>query len=178
MSSRESSAASYVILGLLETYGFETTYQMKQFIEVSIGFFWPFPHSQLYSETRRLERDGLITVEVEATGRRRKVLHITDEGRAVLRRWQTEPVDVTTEIRDLGLLKLFLSRPTDREQLVSLADRQVELHRHMLEMYAGLDRSDDAARNLGYKTLELGIAYERIAIEFWQSVIDDVGGDT
>lgn len=173
MSSRDSSAASYVILGLLETYGFETIYEMKQFIEVSIGFFWPFPHSQLYSETRRLEKEGLITVEAEETGRRRKVLQITDAGRTVLRDWQTESVDVTTEIRDLGLLKLFLSRPTDGEDLAALASRQVELHREMLGVYRRLADEYQSTRSPGEKTLELGLAYEQVAIDFWQSVIDD-----
>lgn len=173
MPSRDSSAASYVILGLLETYGFETIYEMKQFIEVSIGFFWTFPHSQLYSETRRLEKEGLLTVETEEAGRRRKVLQITDAGRTVLREWQTESVDITTEIRDLGLLKLFLSRPSDVEHLAALASRQVELHRQMLGVYERLSEEHHASRNPGEKTLELGLAYERIAIEFWQSVIAD-----
>jgi DNA-binding PadR family transcriptional regulator len=177
MASQESSAASYVILGLLDTYGFETVYEMKQFIEVSIGFFWPFPHSQLYGETRRLEQAGLIAAEVEQGGRRRKMLHITDAGRDALREWQAEPVDVTTEIRDLGLLKLFLTSADDQGALRALAERQVELHEHMLDVYRGLAAGYAPPRAPGEKTIELGVAYEHAAVEFWRSVADEYGAD-
>lgn len=177
MARHESSAASYVILGLLDTYGMETVYEMKQLIEESIGFFWPFPHSQLYSETRRLEQDGFIEVEAEVSGRRRKLLRITDTGREALRTWRTEPVDVTTEIRDLGLLKLFLSPGSDGDHLSALATQQVEVHQHMLERYNRIAAEHPQPRDPGQKTIELGITFEEIAIDFWQSVVDDYGAD-
>ena len=49
---------SYVVLGLVGAFGPCTSYDMKRFVSVSIGYFWPFPHSQLYAEPARLAQLG------------------------------------------------------------------------------------------------------------------------
>jgi len=62
------SPVSYVVLGIIGLRGPSTPYQLKQAIERSVRYFWPFPHSQLYGEPERLSREGLLDQEVEGGG--------------------------------------------------------------------------------------------------------------
>src|SRR5437660_548288 len=126
------SPSSYVILGLLRIWGDATPYDLKRAISRSIGYFWDFPQSQLYAEAARLTALGLVEQSKEGTGRRRRVLRITAAGRRALERWLTEPTDAQTEIRDLGLLKLFFAGAVDLGALADLAEHQVAAHRARL----------------------------------------------
>lgn len=167
------SASSAVVLGLLATGGPQTTYDMMGYIKVSIGYFWPFPMSQMYAESRRLEAAGYIVGEQEPAGRRRRRLSITDAGRAALTEWLRTPVDRQTEIRDIGLLKLFF---VDAEPTLSpsqLAAEQVRAHTERLTEYRAIAATFAGDRPLAERTVELGIAFETVAIEFWQNVEHD-----
>jgi DNA-binding PadR family transcriptional regulator len=100
---------SYVVLGLLATLGPSTPYEMEQQVDLSLGHFWSFPHSQLYSEPVRLAERGLVEEAREQGGRRRRTFTLTGAGRTALQDWlgaQDEP-PAGTELRDLGLLRLF-----------------------------------------------------------------------
>src|SRR5688500_4696465 len=82
---------------------------MEQFVAVSPGHFSSIPHSQLYSEPGRLAERGLVEEAREPNGRRRRTFTLTDAGRAALQDWLGTPDEFPggTEIRDLGLLRLF-----------------------------------------------------------------------
>lgn len=69
----------------------------------------------LYHHLKRLDRAGWIAGSLEPQGSRppRQIYRITDLGRAELRRWLTEPVARTREIRLEFLLKLYFARRTD-----------------------------------------------------------------
>src|SRR5215475_2968818 len=86
---RESSLSSsaYVVLGLLAIYGPATPYDLKRWVDDSIGYFWSFPRAQLYVEPERLAAAGLLTERREGTGRRRRVFSVTQAGRRVLQDW-------------------------------------------------------------------------------------------
>lgn len=170
------STAAYAILGLLELGGSQTTYELKRYIDGSIGYFWPFPHSQLYAETRRLEDHGLIRAEEEQHGRRRRNLHLTDQGKVALADWRSTIDHGSTEIRDIGLLRLFCADPDDTEGIAELASRQLALHVDKLAEYEDLESSFGDMKSPASYTLRLGLAYEQIAIEFWESVRADLGG--
>jgi DNA-binding PadR family transcriptional regulator len=90
-----------------------------------------FPHSQIYAETERLARLGLLAEEREQTGRRRRSYRITAEGRAALAAWLAEPTDEPMQVRSLGLLKLFFAQHATPEDVAELARAQAELHRRM-----------------------------------------------
>jgi len=47
------TSVSYLVLGLVGRAGSATPYDLKRRVGESIGNFWPFPHSQLYSEPAR-----------------------------------------------------------------------------------------------------------------------------
>ena len=86
------SPTSYVVLGLLATHGPSTPYDMEQLVDLSLGHFWSFPHSQLYSEPARLAAAGLVEEEREETGRRRRRFSLCDPGRAALQAWLATPL--------------------------------------------------------------------------------------
>jgi PadR family transcriptional regulator, regulatory protein AphA len=159
---------SYLVLGCLALGGPATPYEMKASVNNSVGFFWSFPHSQLYSEPDRLARAGLLSEEREDTGRRRRVFAITDRGRAALRDWLADPSSELPEIRDIGLLKLFFGDLADSADIVRLAQTQRAAHQERLALYELVDaqRPPGAAG----ATIRLGIAYERAAAAFWDSI--------
>ncbi len=62
---------SYLVLGIVAVRGPSTSYDLKRFVQLSIGHFWPFPHTQLYAEPARLAEAGLLEETQEESGRRR-----------------------------------------------------------------------------------------------------------
>ena len=113
---------SHLVLGLLALLGPQTPYELKRVVSMSIGHFWAFPHSQLYAEPERLADAGLLEVDQEAGGRRRKRYAITDEGRNALRAWLADPAPERGEVRQPGLLKLFFGALADPDDMVSFAE--------------------------------------------------------
>ena len=101
------TTTSYLVLGLLALRGPSTPYDLKTFVKGSIGYFWTFPHSQLYTEPERLASAGLAKENREQHGRRRRTFEITEAGRKALHDWLATPEYRPTEIRDQGILKLF-----------------------------------------------------------------------
>jgi DNA-binding PadR family transcriptional regulator len=165
---------SYLVLGLVARHGECTSYDMKVAVSHSIGYFWTFPHSQLYAEPARLVELGLLSEQQEATGRKRRLYRLTDEGRNKLRQWLAEPTDEPTEIRDLAVLKLFFgSEAEDPGQLRELAEHAAAAHRKRLAEYeeiAALPIADKHSR----ATLELGLRFERNAISYWEELADNL----
>ena len=161
---------SYVVLGLLATQGPCTPYEMEQLVDLSLGHFWSFPHSQLYSEPARLAERGLVEESREEGGRRRRTFTITATGRAALQDWlggQDAPAG--TEIRDLGLLRLFFGAAArDRGDVAANARAQAQAHRDKLALYDDLAQVVDEPHVAA--TLRLGTAYERAAVAFWDSL--------
>jgi PadR family transcriptional regulator, regulatory protein AphA len=163
---------SYLVLGIVAMRGPTTPYELKRFVQLSIGHFWPFPHTQLYAEPARLAEAGLLEESREESGRRRRHYTITEAGRERVQEWLAEPVTSPTEIRDLGLLKLFFTELTGRDEVLALAHEQAAAHRAKLAVYDGLleryaNRTELANRML---SLDLGIRLARAAAEFWDEV--------
>jgi DNA-binding PadR family transcriptional regulator len=164
---------SYLVLGLVARHGECTSYEMKRTVSGSIGYFWTFPHSQLYAEPARLADLGLLSEEQEAAGRKRRTYRLTDAGREALRAWLAEPTDEPTEIRDLAVLKLFFGSQAEPEQLRELAERAAAAHRKRLTEYeaiATISGIDPHERS----TLELGLRFERNAISYWEEVAKEL----
>jgi PadR family transcriptional regulator AphA len=163
---------SYVVLGIAALRGPTTPYDLKRFIQLSIGHFWPFPHTQLYAEPERLAKAGLLEETREETGRRRRHYTITDAGRAQLDRWLVEPVTGPTEFRDLGLLKLFFSELAEDDDMIILAEQQAAAHRANLATYAAIRERFAGRPDLTRRVLsvELGMRLSEAAASFWDDV--------
>jgi PadR family transcriptional regulator AphA len=166
---------SYLVLGVVALRGPSTSYDLKRFVQLSIGHFWPFPHTQLYAEPPRLAAAGLLDETREETGRRRRHYAITDAGRELLTEWLGQPTTSPMEYRDLGLLKLFFTELGDAEQVRTLAREQVAAQRRQLAEYEGLlerfaGRPEYANR---LRPLDLGTRMASAAVEFWEALAEE-----
>jgi PadR family transcriptional regulator AphA len=170
------SATSYVVLGLIGLRGPSTPYDLKRAVGRTVGYFWPFPHAQLYSEPDRLSEAGLLEMEQEEDGRRRKSYSLTVAGRSALREWLAEPVGEPFQIRNLAELKLFFAELGDAEDVPRLAREQVALHRERMDEFNRLaERYDNAAPDLAGRLvgLQLGRELEEAALRFWERLVPD-----
>jgi DNA-binding PadR family transcriptional regulator len=152
--------------------GASTSYDLKRAISRSVGYFWNFPHAQLYSEPKRLEEAGLLEMQQEDTGRRRKTFTITTEGRAALRHWLAEPVKEHFELRDVAEIKLFFNELASPEDVGRLAREQVEQHERRIAEYEEMQRRYGEVEGVAPRmvTLELGLGLEYAALEFWKKI--------
>jgi DNA-binding PadR family transcriptional regulator len=175
VSTGRLSITSYVVLGMIGLRGPSTPYDLKRGIGRSVGYFWPFPHAQLYAEPERLERMNLLAVESEDGGRRRKVYTLTGEGRRVLREWLASATNVHFQMRDVAELKLFFSELGDPADVARLARQQIEQHERRIAEYERMqDRFGEipaVAKRM--VTLRLGLEMEHAALRFWRSLADD-----
>jgi DNA-binding PadR family transcriptional regulator len=174
MSSVRLGPTSYVVLGSIAVRGPSTSYDLKRFVEVTLGNFWAFPHSQLYAEPERLARAGLLTEEREDGGRRRRTYAITPAGQEALYAWLGAPSS-PAELRDPGLLKLFFSEVADDAVFDALVDEQIAAHRDTLARYEWLGRRygrrPEYARRM--VTLRAGFAMERAFVDFWEQLAEE-----
>jgi DNA-binding PadR family transcriptional regulator len=165
---------SYLVLGIIAMRGASTPYGLKRFVQLSVGNFWPFPHTQLYAEPKRLAEAGLLEETREESGRRRRHYAITEAGRRRLAEWLSEPVATPTEYRDLGLLKLFFAELAEPEAVLALAHEQAAAQRAQLAGYeATLERFSDRPELASrVRSAELGARLARAAVEFWDEVVE------
>ena len=169
MSEVNLTPTSYIVLGLLETTGGGTPYDLKRMVAVSVGNFWSVQHSQLYSEAKRLAEGGHLSARRERGGRRRVAYALTDRGRDALSRWRSEPTAELSQVREPGLLKLFFGADPG-----PLAEAQLEGHRARLAEYEALRAADSGAGPRGpWRALDAGTDYERGVIAFWERVARD-----
>jgi DNA-binding PadR family transcriptional regulator len=164
---------SYLVLGLVGHLGRCTSYEMKGIVAGSIGYFWTFPHSQLYAEPARLVGLGLLEEEQEEGGRKRRTFELTDRGRDALRAWLGEPTDLPTEIRDLALLKLFFGSQADPDDVTRVATAAAAGHRARLAEYEAIAATVPASADPHQlATLALGIRYERASLTYWETLAE------
>jgi DNA-binding PadR family transcriptional regulator len=185
MSTQRLGPSSYLVLGLLAREGPSTPYDLERHVRATLGNFWSFPHTLLYSEPARLVNLGLVDETRETEGRRRRVFTITPAGTAALIAWLDRPSGAPTELRDLGLLQLFFSDLASTEARLHLADQQLAIHRAKLAAYQEderLERGSGGPRG-GQRTVEhwrgetlrMGLLYEGAAVEFWMGVVARAG---
>jgi DNA-binding PadR family transcriptional regulator len=160
---------SVIVLGLLEFLGGKgTPYDLKQAVGMTVGNFWTFQHAQLYSETERLARAGLLGEQREEGGRRRKTYSLTARGRRALADWRNEPATEIPELRDLGVLKLFMGADPR-----TLGSAQADAHERKLREYDEIRKLDQGLEPRGpWVALDCGIQYEKQMIRFWRRLAD------
>ena len=135
MSTEQLTPTSYLVLGLLAREGPSTPYGLERLVAATLGNFWSFPHTLLYSEPARLASLGLVTEARETDGRRRRRFAVTPAGLEALAAWLARPVQAPTELRDLGLLQLFFMDLASDEARLRLAEAQLEVHGARLSEY-------------------------------------------
>ena len=158
-----------IVLGLLEFLGGEgTPYDLKTAVNLTVGSFWTFQHAQLYTETERLAKAGLLDERREEGGRRRKHYSITTKGRSALDDWRRQPAGEIGELRDLGVLKLFMGADP-----VELGNAQLAAHEAKLQEYYETRKLDQGLEPRGpWLALDCGIEHEKQMIRFWRRMAD------
>jgi PadR family transcriptional regulator, regulatory protein AphA len=166
MAEPELAPLSYLVLGLIDQAGEVTPYELK-LMAASMSGLWTLRHDQVYREPERLAKLGLLVEEREQSGRRRRRFRITPEGRTVLEQWLRSPTAEFTELRDAGLLQLFLGADP-----VPLAQLQLDAHEERLREYEELRKNlADQAPEGVLLTLKAGIGHEREWVRFWRELV-------
>src|SRR5437763_12492372 len=175
MSNPKLTPTSYVVLGLVAFLGRATSYDMKRLAAMSVGYFWTFPHSQLYAEPERLVQLGLLEETREEGGRRRRTYAITDAGGEELADWLADPETPPVEMRDMGTLKLFFGSLTSPENVRKLAERQVEMNRQMMEEHERLHDmfKDVTGLEAQLATLRLGDMVLEACDRLWRDLAEN-----
>lgn len=164
MQAASLTPTSYVVLGLVELSGEATPYDLKQAARYSVGNFWTMQHAAFYSEPERLAEAGLLSVEREDGGRRRKHYRLTKQGSQALADWRTEPTGELAEIRNQALLKLFFGADPG-----ALAESQLEASREKLAQYEWMYEQSEGKGTPGPRAaLEAGIGQMREWVRFWE----------
>jgi PadR family transcriptional regulator AphA len=172
----EVSPTGYVVLGILG-WGPRSGYEIKQLVDRSTRFFWAASYGQIYPELRRLSDAGLVRGRNDPQGGRRRRVHtLTARGKRELDAWLQRPPQ-TFEMRNEGLLKLFLSsaRPPDE-----VARQLEELRRHSEGIVARLSEiADDIEKPDDFRPLCLrfGIEMNEWIAAWCESRIGELGAE-
>lgn len=173
----ELSSSGRVILGLI-AFGKRTGYDIKTFVDRTTRYFWAASYGQIYPELKRFEDQGLVRSRPEPSGgRARTVYELTEAGEAALQQWLEADDEPSYELRDEGMLKLFLSD--------SLPERRIEIVRAMRERserkLAHL-RSIEPHASQGpkgaYLTLQLGIGMTEWTVQWCEATERQLATET
>ncbi|CUS06208.1 conserved protein of unknown function [Candidatus Promineifilum breve] len=118
----------HAILGFLAIQPM-SGYDLKKAFDGSVRHFWPADQSQIYRTLAALAAAGLATVEDtdHADPLSRKVYHLSDDGRAALHRWLTDPPPPADD-RDPFLIQVFFAgQLSDTEAAAVLERRRAEV---------------------------------------------------
>ena len=117
-SASAEMPAAHAILGLLEVergtgHGYDLARHFAE--DQPLGAVIHLEPGMLYHHLKKLHRAGWADRSLEQRGTRppRQIYRITASGRDELRRWLSEPVTRTREIRLEFLVKLYLARRLD-----------------------------------------------------------------
>jgi DNA-binding PadR family transcriptional regulator len=172
MSTPDLNPVSYVVLGLVNRDGPSTPYELKTAVGRGIAFFWQFPHSQIYAESERLARLGLLVEERELTGRRRRTYRITPEGRQALQDWLARPTTEPTQLRSLALLQLYFGWFSTPEDVAALARVQATLLRERAALFRQTAEVLEAREDRRWQqaVAEVASGAEQAMAEAWEQI--------
>lgn len=172
----------YAILGLL-TYQPMTGYDLKQYFDHSINYFWSAHQSQIYRELATLEGKGFLDSRVEPQEGRpdRKVYNITVAGETELQKWLKQfPQSLTTPVRDELLVRIFFASRLPLPELKFQLQRYLREKQEQLAAFGAVDGLIGEHPEIpGHQdesfywrlTLKYGIAHTNAAIEWAQECI-------
>ena len=154
-------------------------YDLKKYFDVSVAHFWSATQSHIYKSLGGLEKrawaEALI---IQQNGKpNRKEYHITEAGRAELRRWLITPLPLE-QVRDATMVQIFFSHLCTEEEIVALFDARIQATQERLQTLqtiaqAAIDENGrrvgiERARQLWQITLDYGIAYYEFELA-WQT---------
>jgi DNA-binding PadR family transcriptional regulator len=160
-------AIEHAVLGLLSIeprHGYELAKEFTS--DTVLGDIVHLESGMLYAYLKKLERQGWVSAALEAQEARpaRKVFALTEAGTDELRRWLSEPVDKTRDIRLEFLLKLYLVYQTEPAR----AERLVQEQKAICDQFVTSLESQIEAERDEFRTLvlEMRLAQNR-ALAQW-----------
>lgn len=168
------SATGRVILGVLAT-GPRTGYDIKALTDRSTRFFWAASYGQIYPELKRLAGRGLVKGSDEPQGgRKRTVYGITAAGRDALAAWLNDG-EMTHELRDEGLLKLFFAAIQGPETAAAVVREKRDTHAGALAELRAIEPSAKASGRFGpAEVLAYGLAYNEFAVRWCEETLKQI----
>lgn len=147
-------AIEQTLLGLLASqprHGYDLTREFAP--DTTLGDIVHLESGMLYAHLKKLQKEGWVVAEVEPQESRppRRVFSITPAGEEELRRWLSEPVSKTRDIRLDFLLKLYTARVHDP----ALAEKLINDQREVCESFIESLNEQMQAETDEFRTLVL-----------------------
>lgn len=144
---RPLTTTSYALLGLL-SFGQELSgYELKQWADSTLRFYWVAPAmSQIYSEMDRLARRGLVDVRIDDETRARGVRRylINEAGLSELREWLATSEPEFPILKHPVALRLLLGHLVDPSTLRAMLQGYLDsLDKQREDLQAVLDGIED-----------------------------------
>ncbi len=167
----------YAILGVLCMKP-ASGYDIKKFCDKTISHFWNENFGHIYPVLKQLEEEQLICLEDNKAEERRKIYHITDEGRKDFEEWLVLP-PVLSPPRSELLLKLSFGNHMPMERVLGLLEEVKRRNSNNLELYRQMEagyQGNEAAKNdpaypYWLASLRLGIANAIAALNWGDETI-------
>ena len=167
------SPTAKVILGMLAMRP-RSGYEIKSFVDDSTRYFWSASYGQIYPELKRLAEAGLVEGTDSPTGGRPRTVHrLTDEGMRALREWHGEPAEIY-ELRDEGLLKLFLAGAVDPARAAEIARERAALSAGIADRLREVETRAQGKDQPSLAVLRSGIAFHDFTAEHFEKVSRDL----
>lgn len=139
----KENTTKFVILGLLSRRPL-TGYDIKKTVQTRLDYVWDLSNGQIYPTLKTLEKEGLITKEVETkeSGPIRKIYTITKQGSKELKDWLNKPARPEVNRYEM-LLKLMFGEHTNPEingkHVQDFKKRNTQLFETMCQFERNLD---------------------------------------
>jgi DNA-binding PadR family transcriptional regulator len=122
-------SVKFAMLGILAEKDLHG-YELKSSFDEKVGEFWSLNYGQIYTTLDRLEKENLVTHDMQTQDRRpdRKIYSITRKGREELGEWLTTPVNKVRALRDEFFIKLVFMDKNDPQSILELIEKQKALY--------------------------------------------------
>ena len=172
----------HALLGLIN-YKPLTGYDIKTTFNASINGFWNASLPQIYRTLHQMEKSEWVSSNIEQQiGKpNRKIYTITSKGKKELRKWLSEPMEVS-QAKNKMLIKVFFGNQMDRQDLINLIRerREQEIkflekarneHKRSADQYAiELDAKDDV--RFWLLSLDFGIRNAKTIVDWCDSALE------
>ncbi|MGI8758514.1 MAG: PadR family transcriptional regulator [Acidimicrobiales bacterium] len=174
MSSRPLNATAASLLGFLHA-GPLTGWDLVATAELVIGDFWSLTRSQVYRELAAMATAELV-VAGEVGPRERRPYHLTEAGREAFAAWlDREPGP--EQIRYPLLLTVAFGHHLAPGRLAAFVAAHRQVHISRLEGYEALRaEAGEGLDAYAGATLDFGVRYERMVLDWFDHLEDEVGG--
>ncbi len=177
---KRTATTDFAILGVLAQESRLSGYDLRQYLEQSVAFFWSESFGQIYPSLARLERQGLITGKVDReSARQRKVYSLTGRGRQQLAHW-LDQTPLSERPRNELLLKVFFGAAAPAGSVRKHLKEVLARHEAELAQLQMIERevaaSDQNSSSLVYSlaTIRAGIHLARARSEWARETLNSL----